>query len=186
MQIQTALKEWSVAVEALSQGEMILLLRKGGIKEQKGRFSTQAERAILFPTFEHQKAELLKPEYQGRVAPVRSGWHPQAIEMKAWAEIAEIFLTTDEDKVLALADFHIWQPRLAQERLRWKANQPLYVMVLRVYKLSEPVVIPWSDRYRGCRSWVSLEEPLKVDKERPAIAEADYSAQVNKISALLA
>ena len=183
--VQTALKEWSVAVDALSKGETIVLLRKGGIKEQSGRFTAQAEQAVLFPTFEHQKPELLKPKYQPLVEPVRSGWHPQTIELKAWAQITNIFLTTDEAKVAALADFHIWQPQLAQERLKWKANQPLYVMALRVYSLSSPVAIPWLESYRGCRSWVELDESLVVDESLPAIADAEYSAQVAELEALL-
>ena len=58
MLLQTALKEWSVAVDALAEGEMMVLLRKGGIKEDNGRFQAQAQKAILFPTFEHQKPEL--------------------------------------------------------------------------------------------------------------------------------
>ena len=185
MIIQTALKEWSVAVDALSKGETVVLLRKGGIREEQGKFLAQAKSAILFPTFEHQKAALLKPNYQSKVASVSPGWHPQTIELKAWAEITEIFLTLDEEKVAALADFHIWQPQLAQERLKWKPNQPLYVMTLRVYLLSQPLAISWSDRYQGCRSWLFLEEALTVDKKQPAILEADYNAQVNKIAALL-
>ena len=185
MIIQTALKEWSVAVDALSKGETVVLLRKGGIKEEQGKFLAQAESALLFPTFEHQKAALLKPKYQSQVVPVSSGWHPQAIELKAWAEITEIFLTLDEEKVAALADFHIWQPQLAQERLKWKPKQPLYVMALRVYLLSQPLSISWSDRYQGCRSWISLEEALTVDKKQPAISEADYSTLVGEIAALL-
>jgi len=41
MQLNTthALKEWAVAVDALEQGKTIMLLRKGGIHEQGGRFS---------------------------------------------------------------------------------------------------------------------------------------------------
>ncbi|MGC1218532.1 MAG: DUF1802 family protein, partial [Phormidesmis sp.] len=61
MLITAALKEWSVAVDALAAGETILLLRKGGIKEDNGQFSAQADRAMLFPTFEHQRRDLLKP-----------------------------------------------------------------------------------------------------------------------------
>ncbi|TVQ05475.1 MAG: DUF1802 family protein, partial [Leptolyngbya sp. DLM2.Bin27] len=34
--VSWVLKEWQVAVTALRQGETILLLRKGGIREAKG------------------------------------------------------------------------------------------------------------------------------------------------------
>ena len=75
--LTTALKEWSVAIDALAQGKTILLLRKGGIKESQGKFSAEANQAVLLPTFEHQKPELLKPQYRDAVKPVEQGWHPK-------------------------------------------------------------------------------------------------------------
>ena len=187
MQINTALKEWSVAVDALAKGETILLLRKGGIKESGGCFSTQAERAVLFPTFEHQKRELLKPQYQAAVAPVEQGWHPQTITIKAWAEITNIFLMREAHQVAALADFHIWQPNLAESRLKWKASQPLHVLVLRAYRLAVPTTISWDDAYGGCRSWITLANEVNVDSDEglAAIAAADYRKKVGTITQIL-
>lgn len=183
--LQTALKEWSVAVDALANGETIVLLRKGGIRETKGRFSAQADRAVLFPTFEHQKPALLKPAYRDLVKPVSAGWHPQTITLKAWAEITHIFLATEAEKVAAIADFHIWQPQLAQERLKWKPKQPLYVMALRVYPFSEPISIPWQSSYGGCRSWITLAEELKVSGDQPVLSEPDYREKVQAIQTCL-
>ena len=187
MIISTALKEWAVAVDALSQGESCLLLRKGGIRENQGRFTAQSDQVLLFPTFEHQKRELLKPGYQDRVQPVASGWHPSEITLKAWANITHIFLTHDAEKVDALSAFHIWQPQLAEERLKWKANQPLYVLLLRAYLLPQPVTISWQSAYGGCRSWIELEEAVSVEAtpERAAIAPEAYQQQVAAIEQLL-
>ena len=187
MLIQTALKEWSVAVEALANGETSLLLRKGGIKESQGKFSAQSETVVLFPTFEHQKVELLKSEYREGVAPVEPGWHPETITLKAWANITHILLTKAADKVASLADFHIWQPQLAQERLKWKASQPLYVLMLRVYRLPAPVTIPWQADYGGCRSWISLETPLSLSDSADLTAMSDeaYGQQVSAIAQIL-
>ncbi len=187
MVIDTALKEWSVAVDAIAQGEQIILLRKGGIQEDQGRFRAESDRAILFPTFEHQKPELLKPDYQSSAAPVASGWHPEKITLKTWAEVTHIFLTTEADKVHALSDFHIWQPQLVIERLKWKPKQPLYVLALRAYDLANPIEIDWnSELYGGCRSWVSLERPIEVDTERPALDTNDYSTLVKRIEEIVA
>ncbi len=186
MLIDTALKEWSVAVDAIAQGAQIILLRKGGIQEEKGRFRAQADCAILFPTFEHQKPELLKPDYQSSVTPVASGWHPEKITLKAWAQITHIFLTTEADKVTALNDFHVWQPQFASERLKWKPKQPLYVLVLRAYQLANPVDIVWdSDLYGGCRSWISLEQSIAIETERPVIDSDTYDAHVKRIEEII-
>lgn len=188
MLIQTALKEWSVAVDALVNGDTSVLLRKGGIKESQSKFSAESETVILFPTFEHQKTELLKPEYRDGVVPVAPGWHPDTITLKAWANITHIFLTTSADKVASLADFHIWQPQLAQERLKWKASQPLYVLMLRVYRLPSPMTIPWQAAYGGCRSWISLETPLSLtdSAELAAMSDEVYGQQVSAIAQILA
>ncbi|MEL6157843.1 MAG: DUF1802 family protein [Cyanobacteria bacterium J06627_32] len=185
MLIDAALKEWSVAVDALAEGDMMMLLRKGGIKEAQGRFSAQAENVVLFPTFEHQQPALLKPQYQAAVKPVEQGWHPRTITLKAWAAITDIFLTRDADKVAALANFHIWQPQLAQDRLRWKASQPLYVLALRTYRLAKPVELPWQASYGGCRSWITLAEPLPVSRDMPVMSDRDYQQQVGAIAAHL-
>lgn len=186
MLITAALKEWSVAVDALAAGETILLLRKGGIKEDNGQFSAQADRAMLFPTFEHQRRDLLKPQYQSAVEPVTPGWHPQTIELKAWAEITHIFLTHEAEQVAALETFHIWQPHLAEERLKWKPSQPLYVLLLRAYRLLSPVIISWQSAYGGCRSWIDLAQGIETEGGVAAISEADYQAKVAAIQRLLA
>ncbi|MGB3787398.1 MAG: DUF1802 family protein [Phormidesmis sp.] len=186
MLVNTALKEWSVAVDAIAQGTQTILLRKGGIQEEQGRFRARVERAVLFPTFEHQKPELLKPDYKGSVTPVASGWHPEKITLKAWAQITHIFLTTEADKISALNDFHIWQPQFASERLKWKPKQPLYILMLRAYQLANPVDIIWdSDLHGGCRSWISLAQPLEADTERPAIDSDAYSAQIKQIEEIV-
>ncbi len=59
-----ALKEWAITVEALSNGDQILLLRKGGIHEDGKDFRVIHREFVLYPTYEHQKAELLQPEHQ--------------------------------------------------------------------------------------------------------------------------
>ncbi|MGB3295456.1 MAG: DUF1802 family protein [Phormidesmis sp.] len=186
MLIKTALKEWSVAVDALAAGETILLLRKGGIKEHQGRFSAEANRVALFPTFEHQRPELLKPQYRKSVEAVPQGWHPETITLKAWADITHIFLTDDADKVAALAAFHIWQPQLAQARLKWKPKQPLYILTLRAYRLAEPAIVPWQATYSGCRSWLPFELKTDLIDSLPAVADADYRTTVEAIETILA
>lgn len=184
--LTTALKEWSVAVDALAQGETILLLRKGGIKESQGKFTAEAQQVVLFPTFEHQKPELLKPQYRDAVQPVTPGWHPETITLKAWANITHIFLTDDALKVEALSAFHIWQPNLAQERLNWKPKQPLYVLALRAYRFPEPIVLTWDAAYGGCRSWVPLKTGIEVNEGvQAAVTEADYALKVEAIAAAL-
>ena len=57
-----ALKEWAVAVKSLGRGEQIIALRKGGIHREDRDFRFVHPEFLLFPTYEHQKAELIKSE----------------------------------------------------------------------------------------------------------------------------
>ena len=58
-----ALKEWAVATDVLERGETILLLRKGGIREEGKHFRVAHDEVLLYPTYEHQQPHLLKPQY---------------------------------------------------------------------------------------------------------------------------
>ena len=46
---QIALKEWAVTVQALAQGQQILLLRKGGIHESSQDFRVIHPEFLLYP-----------------------------------------------------------------------------------------------------------------------------------------
>ena len=56
-----AFKEWAAVIQALAHGSQIVVLRKGGIHEGRGGFKTKHESFLLYPTYEHQKAEDLTP-----------------------------------------------------------------------------------------------------------------------------
>jgi hypothetical protein len=142
-----ALKEWAVAVEALTSGKMILLLRKGGIRERQGRFSIEFDRILLYPTYEHQQPHLLKPEYAPRATPVPSGWHPPWVPISAWAQITQVWQITEPATVEALLPDHIWNDRFVSERWHWKPHQPIHVLLLRVYRLEKMREIPNRPEY---------------------------------------
>ncbi len=176
-----ALKEWSVAVDALLAGETIVLLRKGGIREVGGRFQVDGDRAILYPTYEHQKPHLLKPEYADRVSPVPSGWHPETVPIGGWADITEVVAVHRPEAVEALLPFHIWNDRLASERFRWKPSQPLSVLLLRVYQLRDRTEIPYRSEYGGCRSWIELKDAIAIDYSTPVLDDREYNCQVQEL-----
>jgi len=148
-----ALKEWAIAVDALEQGKTIMLLRKGGIHEQGGRFKVAHDQILLYPTYEHQQRSLLKPEYAIQVNSVPSGWHPETVRIGAYAQITDIFQVSDQQVILALLPFQIWNEQFVNDRLKWKPRHPLYVLLLRVYKLASTQVIPYRQEYGGCKSF---------------------------------
>ncbi len=173
--LQNALKEWSVAVDALVRGQMILLLRKGGIREVGNRFQVPHQRVWLYPTYEHQKPDLLKPQWAERVNQVKTGWHPAEVTLQAWADIAQVWTVRNEQSVKSLLPFHIWNEQFVTERFRWKQNQPLSLLVLRVYQLATPITINWRSDYGGCRSWLTLEKPLDLMPSMPVLDQQAWT-----------
>ncbi|PSO85186.1 MAG: hypothetical protein BRC41_08970 [Cyanobacteria bacterium QH_9_48_43] len=180
-----ALKEWAVAVHALEQGDTIMLLRKGGIREVGKHFQVAHRQVLLYPTYEHQKPHLLKSKYAGQVTPVQSGWHPETVRMGSWAEITDIFSVSNESAAQALLPYHIWNEQFAQERFHWKPRQPLYVLLLRVYQLPQPQIIPYAPEYGGCRSWIDLAEPISLAGITPVLDTAEYCQQVDTIRSVI-
>lgn len=176
-----SLKEWAVAVDALEKGKTIMLLRKGGIHEQGNRFKVTYPRVLLYPTYEHQQPELLKPEYADKVQRVPSGWHPETIRIGSWAEITDILEVSEEEKIVELFPHHIWNEKFVSDRLKWKPRQPLFILLLRTYKLQQPQVIPYSSEYGGCKSWLDLIEPISIKGKIPVLTDYEYSQYSTEI-----
>ena len=187
MQLNTnhAFKEWAVAIDALEQGKKIMLLRKGGIHEQNGRFTVAHDRTLLYPTYEHQQPSLLKPDYASLVQPVASGWHPETVRIGSWASVTDILPVTEATVVQALLPFHVWNEQFIRDRLKWKPKQPLYILLLRTYKLAQAQIIPYSSEYGGCKSWIDLAEFISITDALPVLSDAAYTRLVAEIRGII-
>ena len=185
MELIHALKEWAVTVDALEQGETILLLRKGGIREQGGSFTVAQSQVLLYPTYEHQQPQLLKSAYTTQVKPVPSGWHPSTVRIGSWARITHIFQVSEAPVVNDLLPYHVWNAQFTEDRLRWKPRQPLSVLLLRTYKLTQAQVVSYRPEYGGCKSWIDLSEAIALADSAPVIHDAAYAQQVSDIQAII-
>jgi hypothetical protein len=183
-----ALKEWQVAIDALTTGQTILLLRKGGIKEAEGKFTVKAREVILYPTTEHQKPELLKPQYRKpqyreQANAIEPDWHPETIMIKSWAQITDVWSISDPETVEKLMPYHIWNEQFVRDRLQWKPRQPLYLLLLRVYRLT-PQSITYDRDYGGCRSWITLKSAISLENSNLVLTDDDYLKLVQKIKSI--
>ncbi|MHC5714613.1 MAG: DUF1802 family protein [Nostoc sp.] len=180
-----ALKEWAVAINALESGKTIMLLRKGGIHERNGNFQVAYKQILLYPTYEHQQAFMLKAEYANGVYPVTSGWHPETVRIGSWAEITDILPVSDEFIVNGLLPFHIWNEHFISDRLKWKPRQPLYILLLRTYKLPQEQEIPYYPKYAGCKSWIDLNQPIELQAAKPVLSNSAYTQLVETIRGIV-
>jgi len=163
--MNTALKEWASVVSAVGSGRQIILLRKGGIVEAKRGFELLHPDFLFFPTFEHQHAASLKPEFQDLACePAGSG-----IAIEYLARVTDIFPAPD-----SIAADHIWNDRFLAMRREYRPDLPLYLILVRVYRLAVPCVIPNRPSYAGCKSWVNLTEEVDVAGATPVLDDAGY------------
>ena len=181
-----ALKEWAVAVKALAEGAQVLALRKGGIHREDRDFRIVHPQFLLFPTFEHQKAELLKPGYHGDLRDtLQERGAPAQVTISYWTEVTAKFELRDESALDRLSPFHIWTGSYARKRLHWRPKQPMTVALLRVYRLQEPQAIPLLDEYEGCKSWVGLGCEVPLGNMVPVLDDSQYEAKAASIGEVI-
>ena len=176
-----ACKEWAAVVHALLEGEQILDVRKGGLREDGRHFSVQATRFWLYPTAEHQKPELLKEPYRHWIELAHAAPVGEPITIEGWADVVKLATVTEAEELDAIASKLIWTDDYAASRLGWKKRDPLWVLALRVHRLVDPVTVAWDAGYGGCTSWVELadlpDDPAALPSE-PALSDVAFAARL--------
>jgi hypothetical protein len=181
--MNNALKEWSAVIAALDRGLQIFLLRKGGIVEARRGFQLKHAEFLLFPTFEHQHARSLKPEYMDLVAP-QPGGH---IRITHVARVTDVLQAPSAVSGMgAVADDHVWNEEFVRQRYQYRPDLPLYVLVVRAYRLKETQFIPLRGSYAGCKSWVHLTEDIAVDAAVPVLEEPEFAGRRQKLLSAIA
>ncbi|MEM9789345.1 MAG: DUF1802 family protein [Planctomycetota bacterium] len=155
--LDVALKEWGVICQAALSGDQAILLRKGGVHEEDGpgRFRLAHERFALFPAWEHQRADWVKPGWAERCDEADA--EPAALTMDGYAEVAGVWPVPSRKAFDTLDDLHVWCAPYVDMRFGYKPDRPLYLVLLRAYRLAEPKTIAMNDLYWGCKSWVDLD-----------------------------
>ncbi len=184
LMLNTALKEWSATIDALASGNQIFLLRKGGIREANRHFEIPHRRFLLYPTHFHEADRLLKPEFKHLVdydAPVAG----DTVTFTAWAEVADVLSVNHAEQLEALSDFHVWTDEFVNKRIAWKPLHAADLIVLRTYRLIDPVQIPVAPHHKGCKSWVDIDPPTDVSGSFTAVPDGEWEDRVREITLLL-
>ena len=178
-ELKVGLKEWAVVCAALGEGRQIILLRKGGIYESAGEFEIEHRQFVLFPTYLHQNAEMVKESERGKLAAVKG--EPERVEISLAGEITDIVPVVDRGRMDAIFDQHIWGPKLIDMRFHYRPENPLYLLLVRAYWLGEKVMIENTPGYAGCKSWVPLEEGIDAGGAKMVLSDAEYEARREKV-----
>ncbi len=185
-----ALKEWAVVVRAMDLGLQTILLRKGGIVEEKRRFALEAGEFFLMPTYTHQGDGVLQPQYRSILDdPFCVPRHDGTVVLSHWAKVVDLLALRTPEQVRRLAEFYIWTPDYVFQRFQWKPKYPLNLLVLRVYRLAQPRVLPSRPEYGGCRSWADIElDPAELWRAEscPVMSDREFESRVSRMIELLA
>ena len=182
--LSIALKEWSATIDALASGDQLFLLRKGGIRETNRHFEMAHRRFLLYPTHFHEADRLLKPDFH-HLIDSEGSVDFETVTFTAWAEVADVLRVNDAEDLTALSDLHVWTDEFVNKRIAWKPRHAADLILLKTYRLVEPVQIPVAPHHKGCKSWVDIDPPIDVAASIPAIPDAEWEKQAARIRMLL-
>lgn len=185
-----ALKEWSIICKALEDGNQTILLRKGGILEYKKGFEIRQKSFLLFPTLEHQAEEYLQSKYLQIYDLLLGGNKSEDIQNKTntlWvlARIEAIQEFHDHEMLPELEKYHIWNEKYVNMRMNYNPKKPMNALLLRIYKLPQPISIDINPEWAGCKSWIDIDiaekygnqygsVPKMFDQSEPVIKDKEF------------
>jgi hypothetical protein len=162
-----ALKEWAIVCKALESGNQILSFRKGGIMEFRNGFELKFKNFFLSPTFEHQAKESIRMDYHTTLDELnrKNGLNNaetlpdsnKTTEITSFVEITHFSEVPDLTTLKKLETFHIWTDDYLKSRFDYNPKKPLYLLLLRVYKLNNPIKLMNKPEWVGCKSWIQID-----------------------------
>ena len=180
-----AFKEWAVVVDALGRGEQILILRKGGIREQRGEFHVDHREFWLFPTQFHEAEGSIIPSKRTALREIAANAPKDAVDIEYYVVADLVIHITDIALIRCLQGRHIWSEQVLQERFQFGREAGLHALLARVYRRPAPERFAMRESYGGCKSWVELERSLSTEGLTAVLSDAEYSAQREPIVDLL-
>jgi hypothetical protein len=182
--LTVAFKEWAAICQALGEGRQCLILRKGGIAEERGLFRAEHDEFLLYPTYFHEQRSGLKPDYQHLLDSAEQS-HPAqgTIAFRHFARVTDIHFLTNLEKLLALDTLHAWTSGIVRQRFAYR-TPGLYVLMVRAFRLPQCETRHDCPDYAGCKTWVALDSPLATDGAVPVVSDEDFAAsrlELNRI-----
>ena len=181
-----AFKEWASVVNALAQGKQILILRKGGIREEGGQFQVEHDEFFLFPTYEHQNKEDLKADAHDDLDMIiRTKPDSVEIPIRYYAQAAGVIRVSEENNLERLQPYHVWSEKAVQQRFHFGKEKGIFVIAARIFRLPFPHLVTLDSEYAGCKSWVTLKENLSTEGAQSVLGEAEFQKEWQLISSLV-
>ena len=147
---RTALKEWAVLVDAMARGDLVAMIRKGGIREQRAGFAVRHERFVFYPTWFHEKVDELAERFRPRLAAAHADRPAEGrLRLAHLAEVVGVWKVAELEPLRAIADAHGLAWGAVESRFHYKQRPGVQVVAARVLRLPQVVEIPEARRYGG-------------------------------------
>jgi len=176
-----AFKEWAVVVDALGRGEQVIILRKGGIREQRGEFHADHHEFWLFPTQYHEAEHSVIPSKRPLLREMAAVAPRDFVDIEYYVVADPILTITDIGCIRRLQGQHIWSETVLQERFQFGREPGLHVLLSRIYRRPAPERFALRESYGGCKSWVELERGLSTEGLTPVLGDVEYTSQQERI-----
>ena len=186
-----ALKEWNSIVEPLGQGQVVAIWRKGGIEDNPSvnqafeDFNVEQNQFVLFPTRTHQSEEKVKKDYLSFLSDNPGPNRDNQIKIKYWAELGEVIEIKAVEQLIALSNNIVHSNEYLTSSWDLNPDHKGKILILRVHKLLNPILVPYSQDYTGCKSWIELKIDIPKIGSKPVLSYKEYSQKLRTIKTLI-
>jgi len=135
--------------------------------EFRNGFELKFKNFFLSPTFEHQAKESIRMDYHTTLDELnRKNGSDNAetlpdsnktTEIASFVEITHFSEVPNLTTLKKLENFHIWTDDYLKSRFDYNPKKPLYLLLLRVYKLNKPIKLVNKPEWVGCKSWIQID-----------------------------
>jgi hypothetical protein len=122
---------------------------------------------------------MLKPTDQAGYTPLNE--EPGEVSIASAGVVTDIIQLKSREQMNRIDDEHIWTAPLLDMRFNYRPENPLYLLLIRAYRLHAPVTIANTPAYAGCKSWVPLEQPIKTGDALPVMDDVKFDLRRRSI-----
>ena len=183
---RTALKEWAVLCDAMERGDIIAMVRKGGIREQRAGFAVRHDRFLLYPTYFHAREGELAARFRSALGAVEGAQPPAGVlRFSLVADVAAVWQVHDLDALRAIELEHGLEWSAVESRFNYRGVPGVQVVAVRVSRLPSVAELPEVRRYSGCVSWVELDDDVDVSGASAVLNASDLDQRLARLRTAL-
>jgi len=103
--------------------------------------------------------------------------------LREYVVVERVFELHDESRLAALSPWHIWSMSTVRQRFHYK-TPGLFALLVRTYRLTQPVAIEDLPAFAGCRSWVELPRVIETGSLTPVLSDDAHRERMSQLESL--